>query len=309
MAAMTAVFGFAGDGEAVKAGGTDPVKTISALTGVDVAKAVARKKPARVVLPEAIGPFKEATVFRGSDGMVGQIRCVADYPAAMTTNAIIEEVGKIVPGLCKRIGATVETAEPDRAAHMRWRLKLNGTEEWSAAVYVAEAKNRGKPLGHCMAALTFFHHRQLLPPAEPHPDSERVPIPTEPPKGDIGDGQGEKWVRATFGKDADMILAKGYEKWLMEWVGVMVQNGHYKSMVHVEELPNGPCEISCGPYRVHVTKPGVYSFPLEVLKHYDMKIEPEATVHVDYDDGYRGPGKSFDVVTEPVGRKPVVKQK
>ena len=45
MAAMTAVFGFAGDGEAVKAGGTDPVKTISALTGVDVATEPVGRKP------------------------------------------------------------------------------------------------------------------------------------------------------------------------------------------------------------------------------------------------------------------------
>ena len=294
MAAWVAAVGFSGE--------TDPVKTISALTGVDVAKAVARKKPARVVLPEAIGPFKEATVFRGSDGMVSQIRCVADYPAAMTTNAIIEEVGKIVPGLCKRIGATVETAEPDRAAHMRWRLKLNGTEEWSAAVYVAEAKNRGKPLGHCMAALTFFHHRQLLPPAEPHPDSERVPIPTEPPKGDIGDGQGEKWVRATFGKDADMILAKGYEKWLSEWVGVMANNGHYKAIVHVAAITNGTCELVCGPYRVHLTKPGDYGFALEYLEKYRMYTEPKTELKVLMDRGHRGPGwKLEDITSECLG--------
>ena len=45
MAAMTAVFGFAGDGEAVKAGGTDPVETISALTGVDVVTEPVGRKP------------------------------------------------------------------------------------------------------------------------------------------------------------------------------------------------------------------------------------------------------------------------
>ena len=118
-------------------------------------------------------------------------------------------------------------------------------------------------------------------------ESERVPVPKGEPKGDIGDGQGEKWVRATFPDHADMILSKGYEAWLMEWVGIMRQNGHYKEMVHVGPLVEKSVELYCGPYRVHVTKPGTYSFPLEVFEKYPLRTEPKVELTFDTDDGFR----------------------
>ena len=58
-------------------------------------------------------------------------------------------------------------------------------------------------------------------------------------------------------------------------------------MIHINSLTNGPCTLICGPYRVHVTQPGVYSFPLEVFTNYDATTEPRVDFTVDKDDGFR----------------------
>lgn len=283
---------------------------VSRFLDVDVG-AVQTNLCRKIVLPLPLGPFSEGHLLSNDDGKVREAQFVFECAAFEDMDNAVRRVEGLMPELMRRLECRCADTGTDKDGQRWWGFILTKTLKWMAQIYIVREKEGGVPVGNLRIA--FCIRRENLDPDMPgpkrYPDSERVAVPKEPPKGDLGEGQDETWVRATFPKDADMILAKGYEKWLMEWVGVMVQNGHYKSMVHVEELPNGPCEISCGPYRVHVTKPGVYSFPLEVLKHYDMKIEPEATVHVDYDDGYRGPGKSFDVVTEPVGRKPVVKQK
>ena len=130
-------------------------------------------------------------------------------------------------------------------------------------------------------------------------------IPPSLPEGFSGVGQGEDWVRATFADNADGILAKGYDNWLRDdWVGTNEMNGCYQCAVTVPALPEDgePCYLVCGPYRVNVTAPGTYRFPLEVLTTYEIRTYPTAVpLTFEYDDGYTGEDPSFYVVD---GRNP-----
>ena len=122
-----------------------------------------------------------------------------------------------------------------------------------------------------------------------------APVPPDYP----GNGQDEDWIRATFPDEADDILAMGYENWLAAWVGENEMNGRYQCAVTVAELPaNGePCYLLCGPYRVNVTEPGTYRFPLEVLTTYETRTYPTAVpLTFEYDDGYTGGGQSYHVL-------------
>ena len=115
----------------------------------------------------------------------------------------------------------------------------------------------------------------------------------EPPPGFVGNGQDDTWALAAFPSDYDAITNKGYEAWLMEdKVGINEQNGIYKATITVGSLPDeGPCYLVCGPYKIVVTSPGSYSFPLEVFERYEARTYPTAVpISVDYDDGYRGDG-------------------
>ena len=130
-------------------------------------------------------------------------------------------------------------------------------------------------------------------------------IPPSLPEGFSGVGQDEDWVRATFADNADGILAKGYDNWLRDdWVGTNEMNGCYQCAVTVPALPEDgePCYLVCGPYRVNVTAPGTYRFPLEVLTTYEIRTYPTAIpLTFEYDDGYTGEDPSFYVVD---GRNP-----
>ena len=112
-------------------------------------------------------------------------------------------------------------------------------------------------------------------------------------------------MRATFADNADGILAKGYDNWLRDdWVGTNEMNGCYQCAVTVPALPEDgePCYLVCGPYRVNVTAPGTYRFPLEVLTTYEIRTYPTAIpLTFEYDDGYTGEDPSFYVVD---GRNP-----
>ena len=130
-------------------------------------------------------------------------------------------------------------------------------------------------------------------------------IPPSLLEGFSGVGQDEDWVRATFADNADGILAKGYDNWLRDdWVGTNEMNGCYQCAVTVPALPEDgePCYLVCGPYRVNVTAPGTYRFPLEVLTTYEIRTYPTAIpLTFEYDDGYTGEDPSFYVVD---GRNP-----
>lgn len=78
-------------------------------------------------------------------------------------------------------------------------------------------------------------------------------------------------------------------------VGINEQNGLYRADVTVSALPeHGPCYLVVGPYKVVVTTPGTYSFPLEVFEHYEARTYPTAVpLSFEYDDGYRGEGPDF----------------
>ena len=116
-------------------------------------------------------------------------------------------------------------------------------------------------------------------------------LPALPP-GFVGSGQDTNWLAAAFSPaDYAAITNKGYEAWLMEdKVGINEPNGLYKVSITVSQLPDvGPCYLVCGPYKVIVTAPGTYSFPLEVFEHYTARTYPVAVpLSIDYDDGYRG---------------------
>ena len=119
--------------------------------------------------------------------------------------------------------------------------------------------------------------------------------PTTPP-GFFGSDQDNAWALAAFPDDYDVITNKGYEAWLMEdKVGINEPNGLYKATITVGSLPDeGPCYLVCGPYKVVVTSPGSYSFPLEVFVHYEARTYPTAVpISVEYDDGYRGDGDNM----------------
>ena len=131
-----------------------------------------------------------------------------------------------------------------------------------------------------------------------------APVPPDVP----GHGQDADWVRATFPDEADAILAQGYDNWLLnDYVGINVENGHALIRVTVDPsafdqppttINQPPIYLVCGPYRVNVTQPGTYAFPLEVLMHCEVRTCPTPIpLTFDFDDGYRGDyGPSFDVV-------------
>ena len=120
------------------------------------------------------------------------------------------------------------------------------------------------------------------------------------PEGFIGHGQDDDWIRATFLAESTNILAEGYNDWLLNtWTGINVENGHALVRVTVAALPGdgSPCYLICGPYRVNVTEPGTYAFPIEVLSPFEVRTYPTAIpLTFDFDDGYRGDGgPSFEV--------------
>ena len=127
-------------------------------------------------------------------------------------------------------------------------------------------------------------------------------IVARPPEGFVGVGQDNAWALAAFPDDYDAITNKGYEAWLMEdKVGINEPNGKYMVSVTVAELPEyGPCYLFVGSYKVVVTEPGTYSFPLEVFEHYVARTYPTAVpLSFDYDDGYRGDEPGFCLLAPP----------
>ena len=130
-----------------------------------------------------------------------------------------------------------------------------------------------------------------------------APVPPDFP----GIGQDDDWIRATFPAEATNILAQGYNDWLLgTWTGINAENGHALVRVTIDPsafnqapstLHQTPIYLVCGPYRVNVTEPGTYGFPIEVLTAYEVRTYPTPVpLTFEYDDGYRGDyGPSFEV--------------
>ena len=133
----------------------------------------------------------------------------------------------------------------------------------------------------------------VIPLSTPTPPTYTY-IPAVPPPGYVGSDQDNAWALAAFPDDYDAITNKGYEAWLMEdKVGINVQNGLYKVSITINQqlttINQQPIYLVCGPYKVVVTSPGTYSFPLEVLRNYTAQTYPIALpLTIEYDDGYRG---------------------
>ena len=113
------------------------------------------------------------------------------------------------------------------------------------------------------------------------------------PPGFIGSNQDNDWALAAFPDDYDAITNKGYEAWLMEdKVGINEQNGICKVSITIDQQPSTnnqqPIYLVCGPYKVTVTQPGTYSFPLRVLTRYKARTYPiDLPLTIEIDDGYR----------------------
>ena len=130
--------------------------------------------------------------------------------------------------------------------------------------------------------------------------STNYQAPTPPP-GFFGSDQDNAWALAAFPDDYDVITNKGYEAWLMEdKVSINEPNGLYKVSITINQAPStypqAPIYLVCGPYKVVVTEPRTYSFPLEVLSDYTARTYPVALpLTIEYDDGYRGEGESSEL--------------
>lgn len=108
------------------------------------------------------------------------------------------------------------------------------------------------------------------------------------PEGWVGEGQNLAWATNAFPEFAENIRTNGYENWLADYIGVNEANGRFQVKVSVMTLPDGPCYLACGPYRIVVKEPGVYCFPLEYFTRYQVRTCPTAVpLTFEYDDGYR----------------------
>ena len=112
--------------------------------------------------------------------------------------------------------------------------------------------------------------------------------PPIPPEGFVGHGQDDAWLAASFPSHYDAITNLGYDAWLDGHIGHNEPNGRYRVDVTIAALPeHGPCYLFCGPYKMVVTQPGTYSFPLEVFEEYRAYTLPERVpLSFEYDDGY-----------------------
>ena len=159
---------------------------------------------------------------------------------------------------------------------------------WENVCAEREATNRVN------AAIELFRNGSMAitvtPLSTPTPPTSTY-IPAVPPEGFIGEGQDTNWLASAFSPaDYAAITNKGYARWLDEdFVGYNEENGHCRGTVTVHSMPpNGePCYLVCGPYKVVVTEPGDYDFPIQVLTDYYIRTYPTAVpVSFTYDEGY-----------------------
>ena len=132
--------------------------------------------------------------------------------------------------------------------------------------------------------------------------------PAVPPAGFVGEGQDDDWLATAFPSHYDAITNLGYAAWLDDYIGYNEPNGRYKVSVTVSSLPDhGPCYLVVGPYKMVVTAPGTYSFPLEVFETYKAYTCPtRVPLSFSYDDGYEIESEPGFFMTGPrrLGRSP-----
>ena len=120
-------------------------------------------------------------------------------------------------------------------------------------------------------------------------DTVETFYPAPLPEGFIGTNQDNDWLATAFPSHYAAITNGGYDAWLDDYIGYNEPNGRYKVSVTVSSLPDhGPCYLVVGPYKMVVTAPGTYSFPLEVFNEYRAYTCPtRVPLSFSYDDGYR----------------------
>ena len=120
-------------------------------------------------------------------------------------------------------------------------------------------------------------------------------IPPTPPEGFVGEGQDDDWLANAFPSQFAAITNGGYNAWLTDHIGHNEPNGRYKLSVTVAALPDhGPCYLVCGPYKMIVTSPGTYSFPLIDMTEYDLYTCPiDVPLTWEMDDGWDPPEPSY----------------
>ena len=108
------------------------------------------------------------------------------------------------------------------------------------------------------------------------------------PEGFYGQGQNDAWLAASFPSHYAAITNLGYDAWLDGHIGHNEPNGLYKLSVTIAALPeHGPCYLFCGPYKMVVTSPGTYCFPLVDMTEYDLYTSPtEVPLTWEMDDGW-----------------------
>ena len=119
-------------------------------------------------------------------------------------------------------------------------------------------------------------------------DTVETVYPAQPPEGFVGQGQDDDWLASAFPSHSAAITNLGYSAWLTDYIGHNEPNGRYKLSVTVAALPDhGPCYLVCGPYKMVVTSPGTYSFPLIDMTEYDLYTCPTAVpLTWEMDDGW-----------------------
>ena len=119
-------------------------------------------------------------------------------------------------------------------------------------------------------------------------DTVETFYPAPIPEGFVGDNQDDDWLATNFPSHYAAITNGGYSAWLSDYIGHNEPNGRYKIDVTVAVLPDhGPCYLVIGPYKMVVTAPGTYSFPLEVFNEYRAYTCPtRVPLSFSYDDGY-----------------------
>ena len=119
-------------------------------------------------------------------------------------------------------------------------------------------------------------------------DTVETFYPAPLPEGFVGDNQDDDWLATNFPSHYAAITNGGYSAWLSDYIGHNEPNGRYKVDVTVAALPDhGPCYLVVGPYKMVVTVPGTYSFPLEVFNEYRAYTCPtRVPLSFSYDDGY-----------------------
>ena len=204
---------------------------------------------------------------------------------------------------------TAISLEPDASSFSYGLTASNSfVFSWQNCCVNREATNRVD------ASVELFRNGTIAITTNCHPPSANSPsLPTTicqlptPPEGFVGLGQDTNWLASAFSStDYAAITNKGYDAWLDEdYVGYNEENGHYKATITVSAMPpNGePCYLVCGPYKVIVTQPGAYSFPLEVLNEYTARTYPTAVpLSIAYDEGYYGEEDTCGMLAAPLLR-------